>query len=121
LVRDVFRDLHTIKGSSAMVGLVPVNQLAHAAEDLVAQIRDASRAVDGPVIDALLAALDGLREMLDQARAHQAVGIDPAAVIARLRNPGAPAVAAARPAADHAEAFGAAGRIPAADAARHTI
>ncbi|HEY0190632.1 MAG TPA: Hpt domain-containing protein, partial [Kofleriaceae bacterium] len=32
LLRDVFRDLHTVKGSSAMVGLAPVNQLAHAAE-----------------------------------------------------------------------------------------
>ncbi len=40
LLRDVFRDLHTVKGSSAMVGLAPVNHLAHAAEDLVGQIRD---------------------------------------------------------------------------------
>jgi two-component system chemotaxis sensor kinase CheA len=59
LVRDVFRDLHTVKGSSAMVGLQPLNQLAHAAEDLVGQIRDAGRAVDGAVIDALLAAPTG--------------------------------------------------------------
>src|SRR6185503_18583187 len=68
LLRDVFRDMHTVKGSSAMVGLQPVNHLAHAAEDLVGQIRDAGRAVDGQVIDALLAALDALRGMLDQAR-----------------------------------------------------
>src|SRR5690606_28321113 len=53
LVRDVFRDLHTVKGSSAMVGLAPVNHLAHAAEDLVGQIRDAGRAADGAVVDAL--------------------------------------------------------------------
>ena len=37
LLRDVFRDLHTVKGSSAMVGLAPMNRLAHAAEDLVGQ------------------------------------------------------------------------------------
>jgi len=61
LVRDVFRDLHTVKGSSAMVGLQPVNQLAHAAEDLIGQVRDAGRAPDAPLIDAVLAALDGLR------------------------------------------------------------
>src|SRR6185312_14215022 len=81
LLRDVFRDMHTVKGSSAMVGLIPVNQLAHAAEDLVGQIRDAGRAADGGVIDALLAALDGLRDMLDKARARVPIMYDPAPVI----------------------------------------
>jgi two-component system chemotaxis sensor kinase CheA len=112
LLRDVFRDLHTVKGSSAMVGLRPVNDLAHAAEDLVGQIRDAGRAVDGPVIDALLAALDGLREMLERARGRSPIVYDPTAVIARLRNPGAPVAAAVKPAqqaapsaaTDHAKA-----------------
>jgi len=99
LLRDVFRDLHTVKGSSAMVGLKPINDLAHAAEDLVGQVRDAGRAVDGPVIDALLAALDGLRDMLAVARSREPIAFDPAPVIARLRNPGAPVVPAARGAA----------------------
>ncbi len=109
LLRDVFRDLHTVKGSSAMVGLRPVNDLAHAAEDLVGQIRDAGRAADGPVIDALLAALDGLRDMLGVARRKGVIVYDPTPVIARLRNPGAPVVQVARVAApvavavDHAE------------------
>ncbi|HEY0477781.1 MAG TPA: response regulator, partial [Kofleriaceae bacterium] len=127
LLRDVFRDLHTVKGSSAMVGLVPINQLAHAAEDLVGQIRDAGRAVDGPVVDALLAALDALRDMLDQARAGRSVDLDPAPAIARLRNPGAAAaagpLAAAAAAAAAAATSGAAGRsgAPAGDLARQTI
>lgn len=110
LLRDVFRDLHTVKGSSAMVGLRPVNDLAHAAEDLVGQIRDAGRAADGPVIDALLAALDGLRDMLGVARGKGAIVYDPGPVIARLRNPAAAVTQVARVAAapasaavDHAE------------------
>jgi len=103
LLRDVFRDLHTVKGSSAMVGLAPINHLAHAAEDLVGQIRDAGRAVDGPVIDALLAALDGLRDMLDKARTRAPIVYDAAPVIARLRNPGA-AVSAVKPVAQAAGA-----------------
>jgi two-component system, chemotaxis family, sensor kinase CheA len=94
LLRDIFRDLHTVKGSSAMVGLKPVNDLAHAAEDLVGQIRDSGRAPDSPVIDALLAALDGLRDMLGIARARGPIAYDPSPVIARLRNPGAPVAAA---------------------------
>lgn len=93
LLRDVFRDMHTVKGSSAMVGLSPVNQLAHAAEDLVGQIRDSGRAADGPVVDALLSALDALRDMLGQARARAPITVDPSPVVARLRNPGAPVIA----------------------------
>lgn len=114
LLRDVFRDMHTVKGSSAMVGLAPVNHLAHAAEDLVGQIRDAGRSVDGAVVDALLAALDGLRDMLAQARARVPITYDPQPVIYRLRNPGAaPSVLVARSASMPA--------APAAAEARQTI
>ena len=120
LLRDVFRDLHTVKGSSAMVGLAPVNHLAHAAEDLVGQIRDVGRAVDGPVIDALLAALDGLREMVDQARARAPVSYDPGPVIARLRNPGAAPVGLPAPGVQVAAAVNAPSDH-AAERARPTI
>lgn len=105
LLKDVFRDMHTVKGSSAMVGLAPVNHLAHAAEDLVGQIRDAGRSADGAVVDALLAALDALRDMLATARQRQPILYDPAPVIARLRNPGAAvAFVAAKTAVAHAPA-----------------
>jgi chemotaxis protein histidine kinase CheA/ActR/RegA family two-component response regulator len=115
LLREVFRDLHTVKGSSAMVGLAPVNALAHAAEDLMGQLRDTGRAADGPVIDALLAALDGLRAMLEHARARAPITIDPAPLVHRLRNPGA----APPPAAPRAVAE--APRASVADATRQTI
>jgi len=121
LLRDVFRDMHTVKGSSAMVGLVPINALAHAAEDLVGQIRDSGRAADGAVVDALLSALDGLRDMLAQARARVPITVDPTPIVARLRNPGAPVTAPARPAVA-AAAPAAAPTAPVASAeARATI
>ncbi|HEY4179179.1 MAG TPA: response regulator [Kofleriaceae bacterium] len=119
LLRDVFRDMHTVKGSSAMVGLIPVNQLAHAAEDLVGQIRDAGRAADGPVVDALLAALDTLRDMLAQARSRGPITIDPSPVVSRLRNPGAPV--AAMPRIFTAAATSASTPTVSADPARATI
>ena len=92
LLRDVFRDMHTVKGSSAMVGLRPVNDLAHAAEDVVGQVRDAGRPVDGPMIDAL-------RGMIEQARHRAPITVDPEPVIARLRNPGTAVSVAAAPVA----------------------
>ena len=128
LLRDVFRDLHTVKGSSAMVGLRPINDLAHAAEDLVGQIRDAGRGVDAPVIDALLATLDALRDMMGQARARTPIAFDPAPIIARLRDPAAhratgagPAGPAGAPVAAAASAPAAAAPARAAGDARQTI
>ena len=94
LVREIFRDLHTIKGSSAFVGLRRMNLLAHAAEDLVGQLRDGARSADRGVVDALLGALDSLRAILAAAAA-----VDPTAgtridvpiepMLARLRAPSA--------------------------------
>lgn len=89
LVNEIFRDLHTVKGSSGFVGLRRMNRLAHAAEDLVGKVRQGTQAPDRGVVDALLGALDGLRAILERAvrRAPIDVPIDDA--IARLRAPGA--------------------------------
>ncbi len=87
VLRDLFRDLHTVKGSSAMVGLAPMNRLAHASEDLVGQLRDGERAASAAVIDALLATLDGLRAMLEQARSRQPITVDPGPLLRVLHDP----------------------------------
>jgi chemotaxis protein histidine kinase CheA/ActR/RegA family two-component response regulator len=95
LVREIFRDLHTIKGSSGFVGLRRMNQLAHAAEDLVGHLRDGTRAADRGVIDALLGALDGLRAILAAAAQPAASRTAPRRIdvpieraVALLRSPG---------------------------------
>jgi chemotaxis protein histidine kinase CheA/ActR/RegA family two-component response regulator len=87
LLREVFRDLHTIKGSSAMVGLRPMNDLAHAAEDLVGQLREGRMRAERPVIDALLASLDGLRDIAGRASRREPLAFDAAPLIRRLRHP----------------------------------
>jgi two-component system chemotaxis sensor kinase CheA len=133
LVRDVFRDLHTIKGSAAMVGLEPMHRLAHGAEDLVGHLRDGQRRVDGAVIDALLAALDCLRDIAATARQRQVLDTDFALILDRLREPHAAAAPEADADADAAgeepasagagrgQAPGAAGAAPRAVDARPTI
>ena len=85
LVRAIFRDLHTLKGSSAFVGLTRMNRLAHAAEDLVALVRDGRRAADRSLIDALLASMDALSAILSRAAARAAIDVDVEPVIERLR------------------------------------
>ncbi len=87
LLRDVFRDWHTIKGSSAMVALQPMTKLAHAAEDLVGQLREGQRTATGPVIDSLLAALDALREIARQAQDDRVIRLVLGPLYERLRQP----------------------------------
>ena len=94
LVRAVFRDLHTLKGSSAFVGLKRMTRLAHAAEDLVGAVRDGRRAVDRGVVDSLLAALDGLTAIVQRATARAPIDVDVTPLLARLE--GGPAAAVAR-------------------------
>jgi len=96
LLRDVFRDLHTIKGSSAMVGLKPMNDIAHAAEDLMGQVRDGQRRLDRPIIDAILAALDELRAIAGRAIRREALSVS-ADLVRRLRDPSSGAPPAAEP------------------------
>jgi two-component system chemotaxis sensor kinase CheA len=97
LVREIFRDLHTVKGSSGFVGLRRMNRLAHAAEDLVGQVRAGTRAVDRGVVDALLGALDGLKAILAAAqkgatgaarKSGVKIDVDVEGAIARVRMPG---------------------------------
>ena len=56
----VARALHTLKGSAATVGLSEAAALAHRMEDVLGPLRAKGEALPGNVLDALLAALDGL-------------------------------------------------------------
>ena len=87
LVRAIFRDLHTLKGSSGFVGLKKMARLAHRAEDLVGQIRDGSRGVDRGVVDSLLATLDVLQAIVQRAGDRAPIDVDVGGVIEQLRAP----------------------------------
>jgi two-component system chemotaxis sensor kinase CheA len=96
LVNEIFRDLHTVKGSSGFVGLRRMNRLAHAAEDLVGKVRQGTQAPDRGVVDALLGALDALRAILERAVRRAPIDVPIDEVIARLRAPGSAGRAAVR-------------------------
>jgi two-component system chemotaxis sensor kinase CheA len=91
LIGEIFRDLHTLKGSSAFAGLIKMNRVAHQAEDLLGALRDGRRQVDRPVIDVLLEALDALRTIVALARTGQPIALDVRPLISRLANPAATA------------------------------
>ena len=99
LVRAIFRDLHTLKGSSGFVGLKKMARLAHRAEDLVGQVRDGTRSADRGVVDALLATLDVLQAIVQRAADRATIDVDVAGVIQQLQTPRAMAPSSSMPAA----------------------
>ncbi|HEX2873821.1 MAG TPA: Hpt domain-containing protein, partial [Polyangiaceae bacterium] len=93
LVNEIFRDLHTLKGSSAFAGLTKMNRVAHKAEDLIGALREGRRSVDKPLVDLLLEALDALRAIVARARARAPIDLDVTDLTARLANPSLPKAA----------------------------
>lgn len=67
-VDALFRQFHTIKGGCAMMGFHGMEAIAHAAEDVLVPVRKGTQALDAPRIEALLAALDGLKQQMDSAQ-----------------------------------------------------
>ena len=67
LIRQMFLSAHTIKGGAAMLEVADVRELAHALEDVLAQLRQSPRRLDPSTADLLFAAVDGLRALVDRA------------------------------------------------------
>jgi two-component system chemotaxis sensor kinase CheA len=65
LINAVFRDLHTIKGSSAMNGIDQVASFIHKLEDAYDQARNGELRVNAELIDVALKSLDYVRQLID--------------------------------------------------------
>jgi two-component system chemotaxis sensor kinase CheA len=64
LVAEIFRAVHTIKGTTGFLGFGRLETLAHAGEHLMGALRDKKLLVTTARIDGLLQLLDGLRKIL---------------------------------------------------------
>lgn len=92
LLADIFRSVHTIKGTTGFLGFTRLEKLAHAGENLLGQLREGKLTADGEIITGLLALLDGLRSILKSIEADGSEGAgEDAALIARLEALQAPA------------------------------
>ncbi len=63
-VGEVFRRVHTIKGSARMMGFGGVADLAHAMEDVLDDLRSGRLRPSPPLLDAILTTVDLLRELV---------------------------------------------------------
>jgi two-component system chemotaxis sensor kinase CheA len=70
-ILSIQRDMHTIKGSSRMVGLKEISKLAHLMEDAFLQFRSGRTTVTAEVMTILYRGVDGVSELLRLAEAKK--------------------------------------------------
>jgi two-component system chemotaxis sensor kinase CheA len=64
LLADIFRSVHTIKGTTGFLGYSRLESLSHAGENLPGLLRDGKLLATAEIINALLDLMDGLRVIL---------------------------------------------------------
>ncbi|RYE82929.1 MAG: chemotaxis protein CheA, partial [Hyphomicrobiales bacterium] len=71
VVNEVFRAVHTLKGSSGLFEVVALTRLVHAAEDILGAIRVDELALSPEIVDRLLESLDRVGEWIDHLERHE--------------------------------------------------
>ncbi|GGA27425.1 chemotaxis protein CheA [Dyella nitratireducens] len=98
LLNAVFRVFHTVKGGAGFLGIEPMVQLCHCAEELLNDARNGRLVLNSTHMDALLEALDLLNGMMAALANGDAMSPPPAALLEKLQPAAESAVAAAEPA-----------------------
>ncbi|KAB8033342.1 chemotaxis protein CheA [Fluviispira multicolorata] len=71
IIKNLFREVHTLKGSSGVFGLREIADLTHHAEDLLDRMREGKLDPTEEVFSALLRCFDRLKEMMSGAQKKQ--------------------------------------------------
>lgn len=101
LLADIFRTIHSIKGTTGFLGFHHLEAVAHTGENLLSRLRDGLLDLNPAITTALLAMVDAIREMLKLIESTEADGDNNyteliASITALMEDPGkAPAAAPA--------------------------
>jgi len=74
LIGEIFRAVHTIKGTTGFLGFKRLEKLAHAGENLLGMLREGKLVANRTIITGLLQLLDGLRSILKTIEADNSEG-----------------------------------------------
>ena len=85
VMEEIFRAAHTIKGSSAMMGYTEITNLTHEIENVFDKLRRGAIQITTPLIDALLDALDTLKQFYISIADNKPVQISVTPVIDKLK------------------------------------
>lgn len=84
LIDQWLRDAHTLKGSSRMVGLMEISDIAHRMEDVMVKVRDGDMTYGPDITDAFFEALDTVVFLAEHAGKPTAAEADVEGVTGRL-------------------------------------
>jgi two-component system chemotaxis sensor kinase CheA len=115
LLNAVFRGFHTIKGGASFLGLDPLVELCHAAEDVFNVLRQGERTVDADLMDAVLQGLDVVTGMFETLRGREMPSPADPALVGRLRGLATPGEAPSAPLAQASSPPEAVAAAPGAD------
>ncbi|MEW6353565.1 MAG: chemotaxis protein CheA [Pseudomonadota bacterium] len=95
LLNAVFRGFHTVKGGASFLGLTPLVEICHRAEDVFNVLRQGARRVDAQLMDVVLHVLDSLNAMFDAVRGGEEPPAADPALLVQLEDLSKPVDAAA--------------------------
>ncbi len=85
ILNATFRAMHTLKGGAGFLGLQAIVETAHAAEDVLGKMRSGELTLTPEINDAILEAVDFIRNALPRYEAGEEVEV-PTDLVSRLRN-----------------------------------
>lgn len=89
-INEVFRVMHTIKGSSAMMTFDNISKPAHALEDLFSILRENNKSADKAqwtvIFDLVLRAIDFIKNEIDQIKAGKPTSGNEKPLVADIKN-----------------------------------
>lgn len=71
---EIFRFVHTVKGNSGFFDLPRLQQLSHAAEGALAEVREGKRPADRSLVNAVLAVIDRIGELVQAMESGESIG-----------------------------------------------
>jgi two-component system, chemotaxis family, sensor kinase CheA len=91
-LEEVFREVHSLKGSARMLGVSDVETIAHRFEDILGAAKRAETVLSPETIDRLYRGLDAMRKLVQEAVIGEPSGVQVLSVLAQLsvEGPGAP-------------------------------
>src|SRR4030088_1506987 len=84
LLGNIFRLVHTIKGTCGFLGLPRLESVAHAGENVLGKVRDGELTVSPAAVSLILESLDCIKRLMGELEANES---DPAGVPPHPQSP----------------------------------
>ena len=91
LLNNIFRGVHTLKGTSSFLGFSQMTELTHTSEDLLNKLRKGDIIADGKIIDVLIEAHNAANVLLQRIESRNLQPIELNGILEKLRGSNAAA------------------------------